>query len=53
MKVVTPSNADIEAFKKASKPVYEAYKKDSKWTLNFTFFAVMRKGLFSFALVYF
>lgn len=33
--------------------VYEAYRKDSKWTLNFTFFAVMRKGLFSFALVYF
>ena len=29
MKVVTPSNADIEAFKKASKPVYEAYKKNA------------------------
>ena len=29
IEVVTPSNADIEAFKKASKPVYEAYKKNA------------------------
>ena len=29
MKIVTPSDADIDAFKKASKPVYEAYKKNA------------------------
>ena len=29
MKIVTPSSSDIEAFKKASKPVYEAFKKDA------------------------
>ena len=29
MKIVTPSKADIEAFKSASKPVYEDYKKNA------------------------
>jgi|TARA_B110001450_G_scaffold223777_1_gene221081 TRAP-type C4-dicarboxylate transport system substrate-binding protein len=29
MKIVTPSKSDIEAFKKASKPVYEAYKNNA------------------------
>ena len=29
MKIVTPSAADIDAFKKASKPVYDAYKKNA------------------------
>jgi len=29
MKIVTPSSSDIEAFKKASKPVYEAFKKNA------------------------
>ena len=29
MKIVTPSKADIDAFKSASKPVYEDYKKNA------------------------
>jgi C4-dicarboxylate-binding protein DctP len=29
MKIVTPSKADIDAFKKASKPVYDAYKNNA------------------------
>ena len=29
MKIVTQSKSDIEAFKKASKPVYEEYKNNA------------------------
>ena len=29
MKIVTPSKSDIDAFKAASKPVYDDYKKNA------------------------